>query len=82
MSETTDLAPLTLEEAIALLPAGEVIHVYTRSMLGADWPREAVLDMLASAVRIEPSGPFATALGHGIAAWDKPNHAWLVETVG
>jgi hypothetical protein len=39
-------------------------------MVGADWSRESVLDLLKTG-KPELSGEMATSMGHGIVAWRK-----------
>jgi hypothetical protein len=75
----TEHSWITFDDALARLPDGDLIHVFTRNGMGADWDRQAVIDMLRTA-RIEVAGGMAGALGHGLAAWDEPRHVWLVET--
>jgi hypothetical protein len=64
--------PLTLDEAVALLPDGDDIHTFRGSggiMLGADWDRQTVIAAMAEC-GVEKSGPMATAMGHGLVLHD------------
>lgn len=64
--------PLTLDEAVALLPDGDDIHTFRGSggiMLGADWDRQTVIAAMAEC-GVEKSGPMATAMGHGLVLFD------------
>jgi 2-keto-3-deoxy-galactonokinase len=60
---------LTYEQAVALLPDGEAVHVFMNPgvniLVGADWSRAEVLELLRG-YRPELSGAQATALGHGL----------------
>lgn len=65
---------ITYEEAVGLLPDGETVHTFLNEpfgLIGADWPREEVLDKLRGSEVIELTGPGARGLGHGIAAYNK-----------
>lgn len=58
---------MTTAEALALLPDGEHIHTFTRSMIGADWPRERMVAVLNRPdVQIEEAGGMAKAMGHNL----------------
>lgn len=60
---------LTYEQAEALLPAGDEVHVFLNQapniIVGADWSRDEVLGLLRG-YRSELSGAMATRMGHGI----------------
>jgi hypothetical protein len=65
---------LTFEEAVSLLPTGDTIHTFTNPgmglLVGADWTRDEVLDLLRScpdAECAEVTGPQAQAMQHGLA---------------
>ena len=69
---TDDVVLLSYDEAVALLPEGERIHTILDSgiaLLGADWDRDQVLDLLRTTDRREVTGPAAQAMGHGLAAF-------------
>jgi hypothetical protein len=72
--EKPDREYLTYEAAVALLPDGDTIHTFVNPaggmMVGADWSRESVLDLLKTG-KPELSGEMATSMGHGIVAWRK-----------
>jgi hypothetical protein len=61
---------LTTEEAAAMLPDGDDIHVFLNSnsgvMIGADWRRHQVIELF-NEHKPEIAGPMARASGHGIA---------------
>lgn len=61
---------LTYDEAVSLLPDGDEIHTFVNGpfLIGADWSREDILDKLKKST-IELSGPSASGMGHGIAAY-------------
>jgi hypothetical protein len=64
--------PLTLDEAVALLPDGDDIHTLRGGggmMLGADWSRREVIAAMAEC-GVEKAGPMATAMGHGLVLHD------------
>ncbi len=63
---------LTFDEAVALLPDGDQIHAVLdgdEALLGADWDRATILQLLAAADLREVAGPRAQARRHGLAAW-------------
>ena len=63
---------LTYDEAVALLPDGEQIHTFLDgglALIGADWDRQQVLDLLAATSQREVTGPGAQSMGHGLAAY-------------
>ena len=64
--------PLTLDEAVAMLPEGDDIHTFRGAggfMLGADWSRREVIAVMAECGPAL-SGPMATAMGHGLVIHD------------
>lgn len=67
-----DIVLLTYDEAVALLPEGGTVHTLldtgTGCLVGADWSREQVLDLLRAGRR-EVTGPAAQAMDHGLAAF-------------
>jgi hypothetical protein len=74
---------LTYDEAVALLPDGDDIHTILNPgsiMLGADWSREAILNLLRESPRREVTGPMAQAMGHGLAALDVDGRTLFIET--
>jgi hypothetical protein len=65
---------LSYDEAVALLPDGERVHTFLQvpslgMLIGADWDRAEVLELLRGAPRREVTGPEARSLGHGLCAW-------------
>lgn len=73
---------LTADEAIALLPEGEIVHNYTVGgmMIGADHGREGVIEDLRKAVRIQlDRGGRAHAMRHPLIVWDTPKHYSIYE---
>lgn len=62
--------PVALAEAVALLPEGALIHTFRGggyALLGADWPRDAILEALRAARVIRTAGELAQRLKHGLA---------------
>ena len=76
--------PLTVDQAIALLPDRGRIHTVRNSHagihLGADWDREDILAHLAR-YPCEKAGPMATASGHGLWIDDGQGRGLWVETM-
>lgn len=65
---------LTPEEALAMLPEGEMVHTFVNSsgmMLGADWGRESLEEEIRKAERRELAGGMATSMGHGLVLFPK-----------
>lgn len=68
---------LTFEQAEPLLVPGESVHCFLNPqrgmMIGADWDRDDVLEVMRVAKRIEVTGPVAQEMKHGLAVWsDRP----------
>lgn len=64
---------ITTDEAIRLLPEGEEIHTFIANgmvLIGADWSRDDIIEILRTADHIEITGPHARGMKHGIAVWD------------
>ena len=64
---------ITADEAINLLPDKNEIHTFIntpRTLLGADWSREDVIERLHTADKIEIAGEQARSMGHGLAVYD------------
>ena len=66
---------LTLDQAIPLLPEGNEIHTLRNPaagiLIGADWTRARILEVLAAAPFIEVTGPRAQETGHGLFVEDE-----------
>lgn len=65
---------LTIEEATALLPAGETIHTFYSvgmCLVGGDWDRADILQKLVEVDKIELAGDLARSMGHGLAVYKK-----------
>ena len=64
-----DRVILSFEEAVAMLPDGETVHIITNpspgALIGADWEREDVIALLRTTAP-ELSGPDATRAGHAM----------------
>lgn len=63
---------LTYDQAVALLPDGDRVHTFLQAgaaIVGADWDREHVLDLLKTTGRREVTGATAQSMGHGLAAF-------------
>lgn len=64
---------ITPEEAISLLPDKDMIHTFynhPRTLLGADWDREDIIEKLKEVDKIELTGENARKMGHGIAVYN------------
>lgn len=79
-----EIVLLSYDEAVALLPDGDTIHTFLNPvpdvLLGADWDREQVLDLLRATERREVTGPEAQSVNHGLAAWDPRGRVVFIET--
>lgn len=71
---------ISYEEAVSLLPDGDVIHTFRSSnsgiILGADWDRENLLNAIKT-YKPELSGKIATKLGHGLCIIDEVGHLFI-----
>ena len=68
---TQDKVALSYDEAVAMLPGTDEIHTFIQqgiALIGADWPRETVLDLLKVGSP-ELAGEMATRMGHGLVAY-------------
>lgn len=70
---------LTAEEALALLPDGEVIHTF-RGIFGADWSRHEVIKLINDAELLQRSSGFHLRNGHGLAAREVGGRWIYIET--
>ena len=78
-----DIELLTYDEAVALLPDGDTIHTFLDgglAIIGADWNRAAVLELLEATDRREVTGPSAQGAGHGLAAFRADGTPVFIET--
>ena len=74
---------LTYDEAVALLPDGDTIHTYLDgglAIIGADWKRSQVLELLEATNRREVTGRSAQSMGHGLAAFEADGTPVFIET--
>lgn len=72
-----------LDEALAMLPGGDEIHTFRGGggiMIGADWPRDNLIEAMKSAKEIEFSGPMAASMGHKLCFKDEHGFVF-VQTV-
>lgn len=65
---------ITVEQAIEMLPDSEMIHTFRNSpsmLIGADWPRDAVIEELrkAGAHEIERGGENCRRMKHALVLW-------------
>lgn len=67
---------LTLDEALAALPEGDSVHTFL-GFIGADWPRQKIVDAITASPSIGITGPVAQAMGHGIAIKHPSRESWL-----
>jgi hypothetical protein len=69
-------------EALAMLPESDTIHTFRQGpgiIIGADWTRAQIDEVIQAVGVIELSGPQATAMNHGLCL--KDGHGWLfIET--
>lgn len=75
---------ITLEEAYAMLPPKDTIHVYVGSgnlVIGADWDRLAILELLGSAKGYALAGGMAAAMGHSLVVEDAEGKHKFIEAV-
>ena len=59
---------LSKEDAIKMLPDGDVIHSFKQSgsmIIGCDYTKEKAIGLINS-MEVEISGPTATNMGHGL----------------
>ena len=78
-----DIQLLTYDEAVALLPDGDRVHTFLDggiAIIGADWRRSAVLELLEATDRREVTGPAAQGYGHGLAAFRADGVPVFIET--
>ena len=78
-----DIQLLTYDEAVALLPDGDTIHTFLDgglAIIGADWKRSQVLELLEATDRREVTGPSAQGYGHGLAAYRADGVPVFIET--
>lgn len=72
---------LTADQALAMLPEeGEYIHTFTPHLIGANWERQSVVDLINGAERRELAGPMATRMGHGLVVQSKAHGVLFVAT--
>lgn len=65
---------LSYDEAVSVLPKGEIIHTFcnvSTGLIGANWSRAEIENKLMASDYIEVTGEQAQALGHGICAYNK-----------
>lgn len=69
MTTTETKDTLTLDEALAALPDGDSVHTFLGGfpLIGADWPREKLIDALRESPSVSITGPMAQGMGHGMA---------------
>lgn len=74
---------ISFDEAVALLPEGDTVHTFVQAafgLLGADWPRQKILDALKDAECIDVTGPMAPRMHHGLAIPRKGRGPLFIET--
>ena len=72
MNDNDEKAPLTPEEAVAMLPDDEYVHTFRSGpglLVGADIKRERLVELIHQH-GAELAGPGATSMGHGLALTD------------
>jgi hypothetical protein len=68
-TEREERLTVSYDEALLLLPEGDTIHTFRDGagiLIGADWGREKILDLLKQAKTIYVSGPMAMGMGYGL----------------
>jgi len=77
---------LTVEAAKALLLPGEEIHVFLNPspgvMVGADWDRAQILELLEKAETLRIGGPQCVGLGHGLVAFHEGRNHFIESKAG
>lgn len=80
--DSNDRVQLTYDEAVAMLPEGDMVHTFINGLpgmiIGANWEREKLLEAFRS-FRTELSGEMAQSMGHGLVFHDG-HHYVFVET--
>ena len=64
---------IAFDEAEKRLPNSKRVHTFRqagRLMLGADWDRSSLLDVMRKAPEIQVTGPQAQAMKHGLCIFD------------
>ena len=70
---------LDAEQAISMLPDGDMIHTFRSSamcLIGADWKREKLIETIRKS-RCEIGGETCCQMKHGLVVW-ADNHALFV----
>ena len=63
---------ITKEQALYLLPDDEEIHVHRNTsfgLLGCDWSKDDILDLIAKADHVTRSGEIASSMNHGLVIY-------------
>jgi hypothetical protein len=59
------------DDAVSALPDGDDVHTFMQGganmLIGADWPRDEIIDALRGADRIDVTGEQAQSIRHGLA---------------
>lgn len=72
MTDDDEPVLLSYDEAAAMLPDGDRIHTFLDAggaLVGANWDRAEILELLETSGRREVTGPAAQGFGHGLAAY-------------
>jgi hypothetical protein len=80
MSETEHVS---YDQAVAMLPEGDNQHTFLNPqgmLLGADTSRAHILQLLKEADEIYLSGPYMTAMLHGLCVLDEKGEPTFIET--
>lgn len=79
----SDRVKLSYDDAIALLPDGDEIHVFSNPgmnmLVGADWSRESILELIKNG-EPELAGEMAMDMGHGLIAWESETRPLFIKT--
>ncbi|MEM0531494.1 hypothetical protein WGC32_14330 [Zongyangia sp. HA2173] len=74
MSKMTKKTYITKEQAISILPDGELIHTFYNpwfGLVGADWSKDDIIDKIQKSDILELTGPSTRSMGCGMCAYSK-----------
>lgn len=77
---------LTVEQATALLPDGDTIHVFLNPnaamLIGADWSRKEIIELLSDSEILEVGGEACLKMGHGLVALKNNRYHFIESSAG
>ena len=78
---TDDKILLTPEQAESMLPDGGSIHTFlnpfANTLIGADWTREEVLNLLRRSPQLELGGEMCQGMNHGLVVKDDDRNVFI-----